>query len=197
VKIALPSRTTRSTNDDKSRGLVPPVNRGSSPPRSQTAAAAPSCLDAFDVGSFAIVRQFVEHIMDKNATTLSDDGERSLLALDWEAVEASISDSRSIEHAIGRAVVIADHTSRGLCDEYLLRHASPWPAFEDPFFSFSMENVLPDFGDESRYRSRVRRKVARIFGTRRAAVGMAVPGAEEAPPSSALLDHDDRTVSSG
>jgi hypothetical protein len=36
---------------------------------------------------------------------------------------------------------------------------------EDPFFAFSLADVVPDFGDESRYRTRMAKKMTRIFGS--------------------------------
>jgi hypothetical protein len=148
----------------------------------------------FEVGSFAIVRQFVEHIMDKNAPTQAENGERTRLAIDWEAVEVAVADSRTLEQAVGRAVVIADQTSRGLSDEYQLPEAAPWPKFVDPFFAFSLSDVLPDFGDGSRYRSKVRRKVAKIFGARRTMIGAPVVDHEEGQHASSVVGHDGQTI---
>ena len=36
----------------------------------------------------------------------------------------------------------------------------------DPFFAFSVADVTPDFGDDSRYRRRAVRKLARILASR-------------------------------
>jgi hypothetical protein len=166
------------------------------PPVEAPPTGSPSCL-TFDVGSFAIVRHFVEHIMGENASALSENGERTRFVIDWEAVEASVANSRTLEQAIGRAVLIADQASRGLRDGYQLRAAPSWPNFEDPFFAFSMVDVLPDFGDGRRYRSRVRRKVARIFGTRREVGGIADDDSAEAPEAAALVGHDDPHLATG
>ena len=46
-------------------------------------------------------------------------------------------------------------------------HVAPPVPTEDPFVAFSVAEAVPDFGDQSRYRSRVTRKVARNFGTGR------------------------------
>lgn len=158
--------------------------------------AGPPSLPAFDIGSFSIVRQFVEQIVDKSAAAMPANGETTPFAIDWKAVEAAVADSRTLEQAVGRAVVIADRAARGLCDDYRLRQAPPWPKFEDPFFAFSMADVLPDFGDESRYRSKVRRKVASLFGARRAVVGRtAVVDPDEHPPAPTVVGQKDRSLS--
>ena len=130
-----------------------------------------SAIEFFDIRSFDMVRRFVQHVVDENAPTLLGSGDHSGPAIDWGAVEASVAGALTLEQAIGRAVVIADQMSRGLfgCaqvqDDPTSRPDAPSLAAEDPFFAFSMADVVPDFGDESRYRLRVARKVARIFGT--------------------------------
>jgi hypothetical protein len=133
--------------------------------------ASRSSIEFFDIGSFDMVRKFVEHVVDKNAPTSPGTGERPRLAIDWDAVEASVADAPTLEQAIGRAVVIADQMSRGLFAgeqvQYgpISRPDTSFQTVEDPFFAFSMADVVPDFGDASRYRLRVARKVARIFGS--------------------------------
>ena len=123
----------------------------------------------FDIGSLGLVREFVEHLVAKNASAFGNGGS-SRQVLDWGGVEASVADSRTLEQAIGRAVVIADQMSRGLFAGIAQCDSPPSLKTEDPFFEFSMADVVPDFGDESRYRTKVVRKVARIFGARPAAV---------------------------
>ena len=98
--------------------------------------------------------------------------------VDWRAVDASVADSRSLEQAIGRAVVIADQMSRGVFDE---THPGQPPSSlkaAEPFFAFSMADVVPDFGDGTRYRTRVARKMARLLGTRRTVVPLSVAGSK-------------------
>jgi hypothetical protein len=124
--------------------------------------------DSFDIGSFGLVRGFVEHLAAKNASESLESYRSSLRSIDWETVESSVAYSRSFEQAIGRAVVIADQMSRGVFGDTPLAEAPP--AAENPFFRFSVADVVPDFGDESRYRTRVARKLGRIFGARRAVV---------------------------
>ena len=62
-------------------------------------------------------------------------------------------------------VVIVDQMSRALFvqSEQL---SDPWPppSADEPFFAFSMVDVVPDFGDERRYRKRVANTMAKIFG---------------------------------
>jgi hypothetical protein len=116
---------------------------------------------------FGLVRTFVEHLAAKNASEGLESYRSSLRTIDWETVESSVADSRSFEQAIGRAVVIADQMSRGVFGDTHLAEAPP--TAENPFFSFSVADVVPDFG-ESRYRTRAARKLGRIFGGRRAVV---------------------------
>ena len=137
-------------------------------------AGSASAIDPFNIGSFDLVRKFVEHVVAKNASASLGDGRSCRNAIDWEAVEASVADSSSFEQAIGRAVVIADQMCRGVFDDTHPGDASSSLKTEEPFFAFSMVDVVPDFGDESRYRTRVARRVARIFGIRRTAVTLAV-----------------------
>ncbi len=106
--------------------------------------------------------------MAKHAATASRSDHSSRRSIDWEALKESVADSPTLEQAIGRAVVIADRMGRGVFDDTPFAEVPTPAASEDPFFSFSMTDVVPDFGDGSRYRSRMVRKVARVFGSRRA-----------------------------
>ena len=121
-------------------------------------------MDSFAIGSVGLVREFVEHMVATGAS--AELGKRSI---DWEAVEASVADARSYEHAIGRAVVIADQMCRGVFHDSGNVDAPSPPIEQDPFFAFSMAHVVPDFGRRSRYRTRMAKNVARLFGSRRTA----------------------------
>jgi len=125
----------------------------------------------FDVSSFELVRTFVETVLRKSP---SGDDVPSHHAIDWNAVEVAVSGSPTIEQAVGRAVVIADQMSRGLVEGASLEGTPAGPDGDDPFFAFSMADVDPDFGDESRYRSRVAKRVARIVRPRRTVAAVAV-----------------------
>jgi hypothetical protein len=124
---------------------------------------------AFDIGSHDLVCQFVEQVVAKNASGLLGNGRSLRSAIDWEAVKASVAESNSLEQAIGRAVVIADQMCRGVFEDSRLSAAPLSTQTQDAFFRFSVVDVAPDFGDESRYRSKMARSVARIFGIRRTA----------------------------
>ena len=139
------------------------------------AGESPAAIDPFDVGSFDLVRKFVEQVVAKNTSgAMLGNGRSFGNAIDWEAVEASVADSRSFEQAIGRAVVLADQMCRGVFDDAHAGRSSSSLKTEDPFFAFSLVDVVPDFGDESRYRTRLARRVARIFGIRRTVMTLAV-----------------------
>jgi hypothetical protein len=165
VKTALQTRTIFSTDASAPHDCpttdTPEFFFGSEeafPGRSDPA------LESFDIGSFDLVRKFVEHVLSQNTSTVLGNGRSFRPVIDWVAVEASVADSRSCEQAIGRAVVIADQMCRGRFDDNHLGDAPTSPNREEPFFAFSLADVVPDFGDESRYRSRVARRVTRVFG---------------------------------
>jgi hypothetical protein len=112
-----------------------------------------------------IVRSFVEHLVAKRALEEPDNPSSGCKPPIWETLVAAVSDSRTLEVAIGRAVVIADRLARGFVDEFESGEADTPRTADDSFFAFTMVDVVPDFGD-SRYRARVSRRVAGIIGTR-------------------------------
>lgn len=165
MKTALHTRTIFSTDEGPPQNFpttVTPEFSFSSeeafPGRSVPA------IESFDIGSFDLVRKFVEHVVAQNTSKVLGNGRAFRPVIDWEAVEACVADSRSFEQAIGRAVVIADQMCRGEFGDNHLGDAPMSLKPEEPFFAFSLADVVPDFGDESRYRSRVARRVARAFG---------------------------------
>jgi len=195
---ALQTRTKHLRNGDE-RQQHPLVAAGdvSLPPREEVSGASPTSAATFRVGSFDLVRRFAERILEQNAAPSPGNSERSVVGIDWSAVEAAVADARTLEQAIGRAVVIADQMSRGLSDDCQLRVLPTWPGVEDPFFAFSMDDVVPDFGDGSRYRSKVRKRVAKIFGNRRAEVTLSVAEPGSAPPPPSIVGEDHRSSLTG
>ena len=119
---------------------------------------------SFDIAEFELLRRFVEHLVAKEAPGESGRGHSSADAVDWKIVAASVADSRSLEHAIGRVVVIADQLARGIVEDSQVGDPRIPPTDEDPFFAFTLADVVADFGDD-RYRTRVARRVARIIGS--------------------------------
>jgi len=188
VNSALHTRTTcttnarqqnrSSTNGTDSFLLVGEVL----PARSASANAA------FDIGSVQLVRGFIDHLVAKNASRALRTGRSSRYVIDWRAVDASVAGSRTLEQAIGRAVVIADQMARGVFDATESGDSPSSPNAEDPFFAFSLADVVPDFGDESRYRARVVRTVAKIFATRRTHVSGAGALLSRRLPGDAVLN---------
>jgi hypothetical protein len=169
VKSALHTRTKCSTDGrwpDSCESTVRPDH--SAPPELPQGSIAAN--ESFDIGSFDLVRKFMEHLLVKNASEALGNSRLSHRTIDWQTVEASVADSRSFEQAIGRAVVIADQMCRGVFGDAKLGDVPPNAI--DPFFPFSVADVVPDFGDESRYRTRVARRVGRIFGGQRALVAV-------------------------
>jgi hypothetical protein len=125
-----------------------------------------SATSSTATGSFDLVRKFLEHLVVENAAGVHGRDGSAQYEIDWAAVEASTSDCQTLEEAIGRAVVVADQMSRGVFDG--IQCGDLWPSYDanDPFFAFSVADVAPDFGDESRYRRRAVRKLARILRNR-------------------------------
>ena len=127
----------------------------------------------FDMDAFGLVRRFVEEVLAR-----SPSGTPGRNIVDWATVEAAIAGSESYEHAIGRAVVIADRMCRGVFGD-TGTESTPTPFITEPeippFFAFSVTDVAPDFGDESRYRTRVARRVARLLATLRTDKSPRVP----------------------
>jgi hypothetical protein len=118
---------------------------------------------SFDIGSFELVREFVERVVAPGAAASLEGSHVRPNVIDWDVVKASVAHSCSFEQAIGRAVVIADQMSRGVFDNDPLGLFYSLPDDGEPFFAFSVGNAIPDFGDESRYRSRVARRMGGIL----------------------------------
>lgn len=191
VKSALHTPTILTT--DAPTSLDRPKTIASRPCSARPAllAGPDSATDSFGIGSFELVRDFVEHLAAKNAAAVLGNVQPSRAPIDWAALEAFVAGSRSFEQAIGRAVVVADRMCRGVFEDTQLSDPTsnpgavgppaspsdgdplPSTGAEEPFFDFSNADVIPDFGDGSRYRTRVARKVARIFTSRRMTLTMA------------------------
>jgi hypothetical protein len=118
---------------------------------------------SFDISSFELVREFVEQVGVPGATVSLEGSPARTNVIVWDVVKASVANSRSFEQAIGRAVVIADQMSRGVFERNPLGLLYSLPDDGEPFFAFSVGNATPDFGDESRYRSRVARRMGGIL----------------------------------
>ena len=112
----------------------------------------------FEVSSFELVRAFVTRVVENEGSSRA----QPLPPVDWRAVEAAVSDSTSLEQAIGRAVVIAALSRRVALDEPVQSVDEPEPGSSEPFFAFSMADAVADFGD-SRCRTRMANRVGRMF----------------------------------
>ena len=121
--------------------------------------------DTLDIGAFELVRKFVEHLIAEQAASAGRDGSSARLEFDWDALTTSVADSISLEIAIGRAVAAADRLVRERSSECIVVEADPSSTIEAPFFAFTQDDAVPDFGDD-RYRSRFARRVANIIGVR-------------------------------
>ncbi len=121
---------------------------------------------SFDIAGIELVRGFVEHLAEQRSSAVPTSVQRIRAQIDWGVLEAAVAESTSIEQAIGRAIALADRMCRGVSDEPEAAVTTS-DKVEQPFFAFSVADVVPDFGDHSRYRTRVAKRFARIFSTRR------------------------------
>jgi hypothetical protein len=122
---------------------------------------------SFRIARVELVRKFIEHIAAQSRSAVPGSA-GALTRIDWDALEAAVGESSSLEQAVGRAIALADRICRGVSHEpELFVTVPPDDAVDQPFFAFSVADVVPDFGDGSRYRTRVARRVARIFANRR------------------------------
>lgn len=180
MKSALNTLTTRPGTT----GVPKEYHLGqSSHSASATREAAAFSNQSRKLRSFDLVRDFVTHLAAAHADVPGVD-RRGHEAIDWEALVTSVAGIRPIERAIGRAVVIATRKCGGVFEDDDLRVAETSSmstedhsvAFgddgtsatiheEEPFFSFSVADAIPDFGDES-HRSRIAKRVAGVLGTR-------------------------------
>ncbi len=135
-------------------------------PRAVEAAVGPSKTGvAFDIGALELVHKFVEHLGAEQASDAEPDGTSARRAVDWEAVAGAVGGSPCLEIAIGRAIVVAARLIRDPSSSLEALEESSSSTTEDPFFAFSLADVVPDFGDD-RYRSRVARRIAGMIGMR-------------------------------
>lgn len=121
----------------------------------------------FDIAGFGLVREFVEHLAARSQLPWATSSTRSTARIDWEALEDAVAGASSLELAIGRAIALADRMCRDVSDDHELEVTTTRDEVDEPFFAFSVTDVVPDFGDQSRYRARVAKRVAKIFGNRR------------------------------
>lgn len=140
---------------------------------------------SYDIGSFELMRSFVEHVVTQNERARLGNRQGARPIVDWAAVDASVADARTLEQAIGRVVVLADRISRGVLDDARPGESPSSLKAEEPFFAFSMAGVTPDFGDESRYRTRLARRMTQVLPTRRR--NTAAPATIAVPPAAAPL----------
>lgn len=122
-------------------------------------------LDVMDP-SFELVRHFLNHLADGDQLNALHKRQASPPLVNWEVIQAAIAGCHSVEQAIGRAAVVAAHMSRGGSydpnpGETLL---SIQPETH-PFFAASVADIVVDFGDRSRYRTQVARRLAGVFGS--------------------------------
>jgi hypothetical protein len=115
--------------------------------------------------SLDLVRRFVEYLAGVAAREELEERRDRPSLVDWEIIRTAIVGSQSIERALGRAVVVVHQMSQVTLNATKIVD-TPSKAereYQHPFFSFSVSNAVPDFGDQSRYRSKVARRMGRVF----------------------------------
>jgi hypothetical protein len=154
-----------------------PKTRSSSQPLKSISAAAPANSDCLihllnstaSERTFEFLETFIQNQAVTNAARQPEGDRDSPPAIEWELVTEAIGGAHSVEQAIGRVVVIVDQINRGarlnrdVLDDQGQCLASPPVRDDDPFFAFSVIDSLPDFGDQSRYRTRLAKKVGRML----------------------------------
>ena len=143
------------------------------PSRAPTTADGPASMLVPTIGSlyerFELFRQFLDHMVAVNASEAIKGGFEPR-PVDWDLFRGTVADTHSVEAALGRAATIADRITRGAPDDTHVIPIDPSAGLTDQtFFAFSVADALPDFGDGSRYRTRVK-KAARALRTRRVVV---------------------------
>ena len=173
VKVPVHTRMIPSADPSASESN-PSTEPGSSQYETTGAGHAVPAPDPFDFDAFGLVREFVEKVVVPGAAASLGEEHAHAHVIDWDVVRASVANSSSFEQAIGRAVVVADQMSRGIFayDPEGVPFASPDDA--EPFFAFSVGNAIPDFGDESRYRTKVARRMGGILKRRKSVAVMAL-----------------------
>jgi hypothetical protein len=142
-------------------GVLTP--NGPAPADEPTQGTSTTVVDTFDIGRFELLRKFVDHLITEQTARAGRDASSARRAFDWDALTTSVADSTSLEIAIGRAVASADRLVRELSGECKVVKSDSSSTTEAPFFAFTQDDAVPDFGDD-RYRSRFARRVANIIG---------------------------------
>jgi hypothetical protein len=151
--------------DDPQDGFSTPAHCGHRAGPSLTVPAPRA--DNFNPLRFEIFRDFVERVVVPNTPDGFGPTYGGLQGAPWEAIRSAVADSNSIEQALGRAIVFADRLQSEPIADVIDTTSETTEHSNEAFFAFSVADALPDFGDQSRYRSKVTRKVAGVFRPRR------------------------------
>jgi hypothetical protein len=117
--------------------------------------------------TFEFLERFFDHLAETNASRPREANESPSPAVEWGVAAEAIADSTSVEQAIGRTLVIANQMNREMPVDESGSLRSSDAQDEAPFFAFSVADSLPDFGDQSRYRTKFAKKVGRVLRPRR------------------------------
>lgn len=140
--------------------------RASSAGRHVRSESAKPLIGSLD-DTFEVFRDFVEHVVNTKISDAPGKSPRVLRPLVREVIRTAVADAESIEQALGRAVVFADRMNREDIVKVIDGASEPVIKDNEAFFAFSVADALPDFGDQSRYRTRLTKKVTRMLKPRR------------------------------
>jgi hypothetical protein len=140
-------------------------------------------------GAFEVFREFVEHIVIRNDLERPEQVRNCLRTFEWRAIHCAVADTSSLEQALGRAVVFAGRMHQKPIADTSGDMSQRVFSDDEPFFAFSVANALPDFGDQSRYRTRVTKRVVGLFRPRLVLATMALSSVSTAIFCLALSGH--------
>jgi hypothetical protein len=165
-----PVRPAHETMDQSSRASTPQAGA-----KAASSDALLRLLNGTSANGFEILENFVDHLHTTGPLRGTVIEQNCAPSIGWDRAEEAIVDCTSIEQAIGRTLVFADqinkrvatHDGRSTPSSTVRSENPAFVRDEDPFFSFSVVDSLPDFGDQSRYRSKLAKRVGRMLRPRR------------------------------
>jgi hypothetical protein len=171
LEALLPVTPALETKDQSSRASTPQAGA-----KAASSDALLRLLNGTSAnGSFEILEKFVDHLKSTGPLRGTVVEQNCAPSIEWDLAEEAIVHCTSIEQAIGRTLVVADqinkrvatHDGRNTSSSTVRSENPASVRDEDPFFSFSVVDSLPDFGDQSRYRSKLAKRVGRMLRPRR------------------------------
>jgi hypothetical protein len=146
---------------DRLGKVMPPTTDGD-PSVAERAYTRASPQMLRESGAFELAHKFIEHL----ASEEDSPARWSDHFIDWEIVESAMAGCTSLEHAIGRAIVTMNRIRSSASVPRTSNDAHLPPPANDPFFSFTVSDTAPDFGDGSRFRAKIAKRMAAVLRIR-------------------------------